>query len=145
MALLKWMEKWFWFEKDEPMDTGKTHERIGVYMTGTGDHSHQPYVKHGRTFYIQGEGDETIRQQFELDANKLKKYDVYRFNPITGEFDIPSVEKLRVLPRNAIVFSNDRTLSLIFPDYWRFLGVIISASLSLAGYAISPRIYPEPR
>ena len=103
---------------DEPTDTGKTHERIGVYMTGNGDHSHQPYVKHGRTFYIKGEGDETIRQQIELDANKLKKYDVYRFNPESGEFDIPSVEKLRVLPRNAIVFSNDRTLmeALMYGD-----------------------------
>ena len=112
------MEKHFWYEMDKPTDTGQTHERIGIYMTGTGDHSHQPHVRHGKTFFIPGEGDATIRQQFELDANKLGKYNVYRFNPITSEFDIPSVAKLRVLPRNAIVFSNDRTLveALMYGD-----------------------------
>ena len=73
MKLLKWMEKHFWHEMDKPTDTGQTHERISIYMTGTGDHSHQPHVRHGKTFFIPGEGDATIRQQFELDANKLGK------------------------------------------------------------------------
>ena len=35
--------------------------------------------------------------------------------------------------------------TLFFPDFRRFPGVIISANLSLAGYATPPRNYPNPR
>jgi hypothetical protein len=103
------MQKCFWFRLDEPTDKGKLFERIMVYMTGNSDNSQQPYVRHGKTFFIKA-GDDLIRQQIELDVTKLQKNDVWKFNPDSGEFDIPCVEKLRVLPTNSIVFSDDRTL-----------------------------------
>ena len=107
-------------------------------MTGNGDNSHQPYVRHGKTFFIKG-GDDIIRQQIELDANKLQKYDVWRFNPESGEFDIPSVEKLRVLPTNAIVFSDDRTLmeALMYGDINATAAMYNMEGKATNGYALN--------
>jgi hypothetical protein len=96
---------------------GKVFERIMVYITGNGDNSRQPYVRLGKTFYIKG-GSDHVRQQIELDEAKLEEYEVMKFNPDSQKFDIPYVEKLRVLPTNSIVFSNDRTLieALMYGD-----------------------------
>ena len=89
----KWEQKGFWFRLNEPTDKGKLFEQVMVYMTGNGDNSQQPYVRHGKTFFIKA-GDDLIRQQIELDVTKLQKHDVWKFNLDSGEFDIPCVEKL---------------------------------------------------